>query len=366
MSRPLKILYLDTETVWRGGQEQLLSLMTGMAARGHRVVLGTPEAAPLGARARTAGIPTVDFRQRGELSLRAFGTLRRTLQEGRVEVIHSNTPRSIAMAALAAAIQPLPPILIASRRVIFPLRSRLSALKYNRCLDSIICVCESIRNGLIEGGVKGSRVRTVYEGVDLSRLDAVSPASDLPIGHSPVVGTLGAMTPEKGHATLLSAFSRIAQRFPEALLVFIGDGPCKTQLMRQARAAHLHDRVHFAGFRQDSVAVLKRLQVFCLPSLSEGLSSALLEAMGCALPVVATAVGGNRELVVEGETGFLAPPGESAPLAQALERLCGNAEARSRMGASARRRIGRHFTLEGKLIETERIYLELLDSRGIG
>ncbi len=365
MSRRLRLLYLDTETVWRGGQEQLSTLMTGMQSRGHRVVLAAPPNAPLAEFATEAGIDVLPYTQRSELSPRSYGILRRVLAHEPFDVIHSNTPRCILAAGLAARAASRRPLRVASRRVIFPLRGRFSALKYNRLLDAVIAVCESIRTVLLEAGLRPELVRTVHEGVDLARIDAIAPAADLPAGREPVVGALGALTAEKGHQTLLAAWSRIVQRFPNALLVLIGEGPCRPSLEAYCRSHGLESSVCFTGFRSDSIALLKSLDLFCIPSLSEGLSSALLEAMGCGLPVVATAIGGNVELVVDGETGSLAPSGDDRELAAALDRLLLDVPMRQSMGRKGRERIERQFTVERKVAQTEGIYLELLDALSI-
>ncbi len=362
----LRVLYLDTETVWRGGQEQLLSLAEGMARLGHRVVLGSPADAPLAERAGAAGIDTIPYTQRTPLSPRAFRTLRAALDRERFQIVHSNTPRSIVAAALAAAASRPCPVRVAARRVVFPLRNRLSVLQYNRLLDCVITVCDSIGERLIAAGVRPALVRTVHEGVDPARLDAVAPTEELPPGRRPLLGALGALTPEKGQRVLLEAWARAAPAFPEGLLVLIGDGPCRPALERRCRELGLEGQVLFAGFQPQGAAWLRRLDLFCLPSLSEGFSSALLEAMACGLAVVATRVGGTPEAVIEGETGRLVSPGDSEPMAAAIQALLEDGDGRRRMGEAGRARVRRLFTVERKVAGTERIYRELLGSGGIG
>jgi len=232
--------------------------------------------------------------------------------------------------------------------------------------DSIITVSVSIRRTLIEGGVNPSLVRVVYEGVDLDWIDhqVTSETLNLPAGL--VVGTVAHLSAEKGHETLLDAAAKVIVRVPEAQFVFVGEGELMPKLRGKIDQLGLQKHVTFLGFRRDSEAVLKNFCIFCLPSLSEGLSSAILVAMASGLPVIATQVGGIPELVVDGETGLLVSPREVDPLEDALCRLLESAELRQKMGEAGRRRVEERFALSRKLDQTELHYAELLAQKGIG
>jgi L-malate glycosyltransferase len=354
--RKLAILYVDTEKVWRGGQEQLLSLMTGMKNRGHAVWLAAPPQAPLLQKVVDYGIGACPFRQRSELSPLAFFRIARLLRSTRFDVIHFNTPRAILAGGLAARACRIP-ICVSSRRVNFPLRSRLSRHKYTLLQNSIFTVSVSIRETLVEGGIPPAMVKVVYEGVDLEWIDRQLPRERRKKGEIRV-GMVAHLSPEKGHRTMLEAISRLSRSDTRYFLV--GDGVLREELERFAEELGINDRVVFTGFRSDCEAFMKTLDLFCLPSLSEGLSSAILAAMANRLPVLATEVGGIPELVINGETGLLVPPGDSARLTGALARLLSSAEERTRLGLAGRRRIEEHFTLAKKISRTEELYLELL------
>ncbi len=356
-----RILFVDTERVWRGGQEQLLSLVTGLRRRGHEVCLAAPAEAPLSARAKKAGIPCRNFRQRSEFSPLALLNLYRLLREGRVDIVYFNTPRAILAGGLSARLTGTP-ARVCSRRVNFPLNNYLSRFKYNWLLERIVTVSESIRQTLIEDGVRPGLVRVVYEGVDLDWIDRVkSPGLPVP-RRGLVVGMVAHLSAEKGHRTLLEAAGRIADRFPATQYVLVGDGVLREELLEYTRRLGLGEQVHFTGFRSDSDALMKEFDIFCLPSLSEGLSSAILSAMANRLPVIATQVGGIPELVQDGETGILTPPGQSLPLSEALARMLESESMRTSFGHAGRRRIEREFTLSLKLDRSERLLQDLLGS----
>lgn len=356
---PVRILYVDTDRVWRGGQEQLFSLMMGLKNRGHQVQLAAPEESPLAQRARRLGIPTRCFSQHFELSPLAMLRMARILGWERPDVIHFNNPHPILTGGLAAWWSGIP-AQVCSRRVNFPLRWRLSAYKYNWLLDRILTVSVSIRQTLMQGGVRPDLITVIYEGVDVDWIDRLQPLAPLTEGNGLRVGTVAHLSAEKGHHTLLEAAARLAARFPQTCYVLAGEGRLEAELKRKAQALGIGKQVIFTGFHSDTEALMKQFDLFCLPSLSEGLSSAILAAMASGLPVVATNVGGIAELVVDGETGFLVPPGDPAALAQALARLLSSAPRRRHMGEKGRRRVESRFTLERKLDETERLYATLL------
>ncbi len=360
----LNILYVDSDSVWRGGQEQLFQLMTGMKGRGNRVALASPPDSPLTRRAKEEAIQTYAFRQQNELSPLALLQMTRILTQIQPQVVHFNTPRSILSGGLASRICGVP-VRVSSRRVNFPLKSRLSLLKYNWAQDAILTVSLSIRRTLIECGVANHLIAVIYEGVDLDWIDRQHAPSFSQNRNGLVVGTVAHLSSEKGHTILLEAAAQLVPKFPEVTYVIAGGGELEATLKRKARALGIERRVVFTGFRSDTEGLMKQFDVFCLPSLSEGLSSAILAAMASHLPVVATNVGGIPELVVDGETGFLVPPYESKPLFHSLSKLIASRKLRQRMGDKGRKRVEKHLTLGRKLDQTEQLYLRLLRRRVI-
>jgi glycosyltransferase involved in cell wall biosynthesis len=356
----IRILYTDTEDVWRGGQEQLLGLMAGMRSMGHDVWLASPPGSPLGRRALRAGVTVVPFVQRSELSPVAAIRFHRLLRNRRFDIIHFNTPKPVVAGCLAARLARIP-VAVCSRRVNFPLRSRLSALKYNLCLDRVFTVSTSIRKTLLTAGVREDLVEVVYEGVNLDWIDRLPPAP-LPIDSPPafLIGTVAHLSAEKGHLTLLEAARLLSLGGERFHLALVGDGDLRLLLESKVVDYGLEAQVTFAGFRSDSEALMKRFDVFCLPSLSEGLSSAILAAMASRLPVVSTLVGGIPELVLDGSTGFLVPANHPGKLAEALSKLIRDPALRKSFGEAGRRRVEESFTIRRKLEATDRAYRGLL------
>ena len=197
-------------------------------------------------------------------------------------------------------------------------------------------------------------MRVLYNGIDLTRFDAARrPRAAGRSSRSP------ASARKRILRTLLHAAALAAREDDAFRLEIAGDGPCMADLRRTAAELGLDGRVRFHGQVRDVPALLARAGLFVLPSLTEGVSLTLLEAMACGLAVVATRVGGNPEVVADGETGLLAPPGDPAALAAAILRLRRDDLERRRMERAGRRRVERCFDVRRMTAEYEKMYLGL-------
>lgn len=217
-------------------------------------------------------------------------------------------------------------------------------------------------------GVAPERICQIYNGIDLGRFSpragvrpALAPAGFLP-DDALLVGTVGRLAGVKDQRTLLDAFARVLRESPDLAprlrLAVVGDGDLRAALERRARDLGIADRVWFAGDRDDVPDLLRMMDLFVLPSLGEGISNTLLEAMASGLAVVATRVGGNPELVSEGQTGLLVPAGEPQALSRAMGRLLEDGALRVRFGESARLQVQRRFDWD----RCTEAYLSLYDA----
>lgn len=198
----------------------------------------------------------------------------------------------------------------------------------------IICVSDDVRSHALELGAPAHKLATVPNGVDVTRFTP-RPYQSRPV---PTVVCVGRLIFNKGQQHLLSAVRDLRQRGVPLHLVLVGDGPMEAKLRRQSAAYRLDDCVTFLGRRDDIEMILADADVFVRPSLSEGMSLAVLEAMACGLPVIATAVSGTRQLIRDGEDGIVVQPGSVPHLADALECVLRDPCLRRRLGCNARRR----------------------------
>ncbi len=356
----ISFLFVDSERIWRGGQDQLFTLLRGLTLMGYEVCLVCHPRTLLEKRAREARVrvyPLAFWRGVAPLYMIKFWVLLRRL---RPDILAFNTPRPILPCNLASRFSSVRARII-FRRVNFPLRHNIiTRLKYTWGIDSIVAISESICSQLIAGGIPASKISTIYEGIDLTPYPPDRQGTVRRPGELRIVGTLAHLSPEKGLSYLIDAAALIPGIADRARFVVVGDGRCRRDLEHQVRKNRLEKCFEFAGFHDVPTKQLSRFDIFVLPSLSEGLSSAILNAMAASLPVIATEVGGIPELIRDGENGLLVPPADSKALARALDDLISNPERAVRMGRRGREIAQERFTLERKISETERLCRSIL------
>lgn len=354
---PVRVIHVNTARSWRGGEQQVLYLAEGLAAQGIPQKLVCPPGSPLATRARSAGIDVVERRLGGYVdfpSSRAIAKLARAFE---ADLLHLHTAQAHAIgtrAARWAGRGGQRPKTVIARRVAYSIFRhsffRLNRLKYTRGVDRILCITEAVRNVLIEDGLPTEQLVVVPSGIDPARFEAIPDTSaalqaelGVPDG-AWVLGSVGALTPEKGHRHLLDAVGPVAEAVPHLHLVIAGTGDERAALESQARALGIADRVTFAGFRDDVPALLRWFDALAFPSLMEGMGTTVLDALCCGLPVVASRAGGIPEVIRDGIDGLLVPPGDPVALAAGLVRLATEPETARDLGATGRARVLEHFT----------------------
>jgi glycosyltransferase involved in cell wall biosynthesis len=245
-----------------------------------------------------------------------------------------------------------------------PSRRRLQKLAC-RLATGVLVNAEAVRENLLAQGYEGRRICVVPNGISVERFAGTdtNPREGLGIERdAPIVTLLGRLNELKGADYFIEAASLVAKRFPKARFLVVGDGaPSAGPSYRQglecyARMLGLSERMVFAGLRSDVPALLVHSQVLVQPSLSEGLSNVLLESMAAGVPVVATRVGGNPEVVEEEVSGILVPPRDAGALAQGIERLLSDPDLALRMGRAGRERVKARFSVEQMVRRTEDVY----------
>jgi sugar transferase (PEP-CTERM/EpsH1 system associated) len=223
-------------------------------------------------------------------------------------------------------------------------------------------------------GVAERKIRHICNGVDVDVFrpaDRAGRSRVMPAGFAEpdavVFGTVGRLEAIKDQLTLVRAFGELCRIRPGdqcPRLIIVGNGSMREQLVAVAENEGVLDRVWLAGSRDDVVRLMSAMDVFILPSLAEGISNTILEAMACGLPVVATRVGGNAELVVEGETGLIVPRADSTAMAQAMQRYLDDGALGTLHGAAGRARVVEHFSIAGMVNSYQDLYDECLPVPG--
>ncbi|MFA5110383.1 MAG: glycosyltransferase [Desulfobaccales bacterium] len=365
---PLTVLFIIKPERSAGAELVLVEVAARLPRDRFRVICGllTPDADQI----IPPHLATVDFNLpglNGWVWLRFFLKLCWLLYRRRVDIIHVNSYVPGNYARLAAALMQVPIIIDHWHGFTrFSRKRRLICRLLGRFTDLSLAVSQGVRDYLLtQVGLDPAKVRVVHNGVDIAAIDAARPGPEVrrELGLAadvPLIGLVGRLDHwGKGHKELFEAMASLKENYPLQALI-IGGGRRKKEVRALAASLGLAEVVHFLGHRRDVPELLKALDIFILPSYSEGMSLALLEAMAAARPVIVSRVGGLPEVVQQNKTGLLIPPRDADALAEALARLLDDPDLAQKLGAAARRRVRAHFSLDRLGREISEIYEELV------
>jgi glycosyltransferase involved in cell wall biosynthesis len=316
---------------------------------------------------RAARIPVVKFPVQSFYGPSAWTAARRMgryLRQNRIQLVHAfDVPLNVFGVPAARAFHA--PIVMSSQRAYRSLASPLvrPLLRLtDRLADAIVVNCQAIKRHLIEDEhVPEDRIEVCYNGIDTSRFHPAHTQRVPDLRESSLaIGIVCALRPEKGLFTLLDSFARVRDEQPGLKLAIIGSGPLRAALEARSTELGIREMCVFQPATREVPDWLRSLDIFVLPSFSEALSNALMEAMACGCAPVGSRVGGNTELIDEGRTGLLFEAGNPEQLARCLRLLISNSELRRRMGSAAARSIHQNFSLPAAATRMAEIY-----SRGL-
>ncbi len=372
-TRRIRVLHVITSLERGGAENHLLALFrhTDQAAfeLEAAVLSGEGELVP---QLRSLGGRVHLLHARGRLDPWALRRLVALVREGEFDIVHSHLFRADIYAGLAVGqLGKDRPLLVSTRHNDdrFFLNPFVGMAHYalSARQDLIIAISDHIARFTIARGVRdASRVRRVYHGLDSTDVSEVDRErarirSELGISDADfLVGNVGRLAPQKGQRHLIEAMPLLLERVPRAHAVIAGGGELQEFLTDLALDMGVEERVHVLGPRGDVPALMLALDAFAMPSIWEGFGLVLLEAMAAARPIVASAVATIPEVVLDGETGILVPPGDPEALASALTVLATDPGLAQRLGQAGRERLRRQFSLDKMVGDTELLYREVL------
>jgi L-malate glycosyltransferase len=264
------------------------------------------------------------------------------------------------------------PVIIASIRdtgEVWAPKKRLVQKAVCRLATCVLANADAVRSQLVRDGYNERKLAVIRNGVDLPRLDRLDRAGPIRrefgiADDSPIVTVLSRLNEMKGVQYFLDAIPAVLARFPRTRFLIVGEGPARLDLEFYAQSKGYNRAAIFTGVRLDAPRILQETSISVLPSLSEGLSNVLIESMAASLPVVATDVGGNPEIVDNGTTGLLVPPRNADALGRAMLQLLSDPGMAARMGNAGRDRIESRFSMQRAVDSTQELYTSLLQSSG--
>jgi glycosyltransferase involved in cell wall biosynthesis len=339
-SNHIGILEAITPSTIGGAEVYVAGLCRRLPELGARVELFCPKDRPFVGYALANGITCLGWKTRGKVDPATVFGLARLIRKTEADVIHTHLSTAGLLGSLAARLAGVPSVA--------HVHGLNTATCYRRA-SAIIAVSEAVKAHLVGQGIDEKNIRIIHNGIDLSRFELVR-ADDARrrLGYdaqTPLLGVFGRLSTEKGQQVALEAMPLLARDHPEARLLIVGNGGDLRPLEARAATLGITDRVEFLGFARDVRQLMSACDAVIAPSLKEGLGLSALEAMALSRPVVSSAVGGLREVVVPGETGFAVPPNDPAAIAESLKNLIEDKALAERMGALGRKRVEEHFDL---------------------
>jgi glycosyltransferase involved in cell wall biosynthesis len=364
--------------LWAGAEVQLAGLLAQLYRRPElSLSMIVFNEGRLKKEIESLGIPVTVFPETKWGSARIFINLVRKLREANVHIVHTHKHKDTILAALAARLSNRPYVVRTVHGLPEPFtgfaKTKMRAYEaverivHQRCVDCIIGVSLQIADQYkAESGIP--RVTCIHNGIDLAAVvghtDRRRVREDLGVGPGEtLIGTIGRLVPVKGISYLLEAAKVLLQEGEDVKVLVVGEGPIRKELEAQARDLTIDRNVVFLGHREDVHQLIQTLDIFVLPSLSEGIPMALLEAMAASRPVVATRVGGIPEVIEHGREGFLVEPKDAKGIAEGCRRLIRAPDVASRMGEQGHERVKREYSAATVAERVVSLYRELVMGR---
>lgn len=364
----MRILHINTERTWRGGEQQTLYLLEGLQQREIGTHLVCQPESPLAERARAAGIEVFPIAMHGELDLPACRRMRKIIKMQHYDIIHSHTSHAHTLAFFASV--GTGSLRLVTRRVDFSIFRhgilRFSALKYKYMADYYIAISQKIKNVLISDGIAPDCIFLVHSGIDPARFQGVGAehlTAEFNLKDSEKIAiNVAHLAGHKGQKYLVQAIPRVLAKFPETRFFIVGGGELLQELTQLADSLGLKDRLIFTGFREDVGAFYQLADLFVMSSIQEGLGTAVLDALAMKLPVVATRAGGLPEIITHGHNGLLVSPENPAALADGIIDMLTDSDGASQMAGQGPETIDGEFSITAMVNNNLKCYNRIISA----
>jgi len=382
----MNVLQLISSSGFFGADNVLIELSKELQHTDFSPIIGVFENAQnphleVAEEAKREGFPVTIFPCNGRLDFRTILLIRRFLEQQQINIIHTHGYKS-NLYALAASLSKKASLVTTCHNWLgddpkMRFYARLDKFFLSR-FDRIIAVSDSVKQDILNHNISPKKVLAIHNGIEIDRFDNKENENGLRRGlgideNCKVIGTVGRLSEEKGHIHLLKASEKVLKEYPKVVFLIVGDGPLRRHL--EAKSCELATELIssgtgcsktpliFTGVRSDMPAIYSLMDVFVLPSLTEGLPMVLLEAMASMLPVVATRVGDVPAVVKDNETGLLIEPGDEKGIKESLVYLLKNPEIARDMGEMGCKKVKEHYSSKKMAREYIDIYNEALESK---
>ncbi len=364
----MKILHINTERTWRGGEQQTLYLLSSLIDRRISCHLVCQAESPMAQKALEAGVEVFPIAMRGEVDLPASLRIRKLITRHGYDIVHSHTSHAHTLAFFASL--GCRTCRLVTRRVDFSIfRNRflpINEIKYRFMADYYIAISHQIKQVMVNDGIAAERIFVAHSGIDLQRFARVAgnhlvdefnlkPAERVVINVAHLAG-------HKGQKYLVGAIPHVLAAIPNVRFFIIGKGELMSELQALSVSLGIGHALTFTGFRNDVGAFYKIADLFVMSSVQEGLGTAILDALALGIPVVAANAGGIPEVIKDGETGRLVEAANPQALAKGIIEMLSNVDQARAMARRGQDNVKAEFSIDAMVENNLAVYNRLLTS----
>jgi len=358
----MRLLFINSINMFGGGEIWMLRTLRALQERGHHVWLCCRPETEVGKRAVAQGIAVAFVKFGGDFNPRTIFKLARFMKRERIDVVLTNMDKELRLGGLAAKLAGVP-VVFPSRCIDYPLKNRWRyRFAYNVLATRIMANSQATKRALLRHApwLDAERIEVIYHGIDaepFAQPSACNFRAEWGVkSDEPLLGFVGQLDERKGIRVLLAAFQRIKRELPQTRLVFVGQGPLRESIADEVKKHNWGDAVLLPGFLDDIAGVMQAIDILLLPSFWEGFGIVLIEAMAAGKPAISTDTSSMPEIIVDGQTGYIVPPGDAEALAERAIKLLRDSSLREKFGKAARQRVLEKFTHQRMIDEIENLF----------
>jgi glycosyltransferase involved in cell wall biosynthesis len=355
------LLFINSITIYGGGEVWMINAMKEFASRGYKVLLICKPESEIKNCALKEGIDTITMSIAGEGDPFTIYKLLKIIKQKKIDFIITNTAKELRLSGIVSKLSGRTKV-IARQGIDYPLKNTLRyRFTYNLLADAIVANSEATKKTILKNApwLNPDKVKVIYNGIDTdlySQANTKSLRDEIGFSNDDkIIGFAGRLNVQKGVKYLLEAFKVVAEKSSSAKLLIVGKGDLETYVKEFTAKHNLKSRIHFAGFREDIPNIMRTIDILVLPSLWEGFGIVLIEAMAAGKPCVATNISSIPEIMMDGENGFLVPPENTQAIADALMKLVSDEKLSERLGRKGSEIVNEKFTIDRMIRNYEKL-----------
>ncbi len=376
MENKFKVLYVFAALPVGGAEQVLVTELNGLRRELFSpLVCVISEKGPVGEIIEQMGIPLIPLHRmkKNQFDYGIIREIKDLIRQEKIVLVHTHLYDGGKYGRIAARMAKVPAIVHTVHNVYVKRRTKYHLINWilSFFTDRIIAVSESVKDSVVHyDRINRSKIQVIYNGIDLTRFDSPLSRKEIRAGlgietEEFAIGVIARLEEQKGHRYLLEALSQIPESLASLKILIVGDGQLRSVLEAETKKRGLSSKVFFLGTRKPITPILKALDLFLLPSLWEGFSMAILEAMAAGVPVIATRVGGAGEVITSGRDGLLIPPGDARILAEAIQDALQHRDKYEEMARNGRERVRQYFSQGQHVMALQTLYLQVLGEKGV-